>query len=249
MLIIDVTGLEDIRRDLSALQSQMPTILAKTLTFTAERVQAEIKEQIPHYIDRPTPTTLNSLRKTSATAQKPEAVVWFKDPDWTLSKNLTSQHWMVPQVEGGGRPTKRFEAALQRAGILPPGMQAFPGKGAKLDRYGNLPGSTITQILSVLRAHREVGYVANQTARSKARNRKPRDYFATSGKGSGSSPLAAGVWQRRPNGSVKPILIFGRASRYGRRFPFYEIGQASIDRHLNRIYNERIDSALLKLNR
>lgn len=246
MITIKVEGLVASRSLLDTIKQEAPVVLAQTLTFTAERVQASILDEIKLKIDRPTPTTLNSLKKTSATVRKLQAEVWFKDPFWTLAKNNASQHWMAPQVHGGDRPLKRFEASLQRVGIMPKGTHAVPGRGAKLDRYGNIPGGEIVRILSLLSAHRESGYIANVTARSRARNPRRRDYFATNGQGHGPHPLAAGIWEKLRGGGVKPIIMFVKESRYRPRVRFYEVGQASVDKHFNRILDQRLASALRK---
>ncbi len=246
MITIKVEGLIETKKYLKQFPKELPTIIAKTLTFTAERVQDDLKKEIQRRIDRPKPITLNSLKKSSATPRKLVAEVWFKDPAWTLSKNKANQHWMTPQVYGGKRPLKRFEAALQYAGIMPKGYRAVPGRGVKLDRYGNIPGGTIVRILSALRAFRQVGFVANRTARSSARNRRQPQFFATNGKGTGPNPLAAGVWQTMPNGGVIPILIFVKDVTYHKRLPFYETARASTGKNLNRIFNERVASAMKK---
>ena len=125
--------------------------------------QAEIKE-MQRVFDRPARYTLNSLRVTPTRNHNMRASVWFKEPD------RMGQHYLVPQVEGGPRKTKGFERAFDDKMFI-------PGKFARMTRAGNVSPGQIRQILSVLgRAERYAGYQANITARSRRRNKKPRDY-------------------------------------------------------------------------
>jgi hypothetical protein len=137
----------------------------------------------------------------------------------TASKGTAPSIFMQPEVIGGQRAVKRSEQAFQRAGIMPGGMLWVPGAGAKLNQYGNIMPSLLTQILSATKAFGEVGYLANRTSRSKKRNKKAIEIFA--GKpGGGALPL--GVYRRTANG-VKPLLVFVSHANYKSRIPMGQI--------------------------
>lgn len=212
---------------LQGLVKNVPLATAKALTFTAERVREAEREEINKVFDRPTPYTRNSLFLKSATPQRLESRVWFKD------YHGTQQHYLVPQVEGGQRPLKAFERHLIAAGWLKHGEYVVPGERAQLDAYGNMNRGQIVQILSALRALPQQGYLANRNARSEARrakSKRPRalvNYFV--GRPNPKSPV--GVWERVPNsGGLRPIMIFVNKLQYRVRFKFYEIAQRVTDR-------------------
>jgi len=227
--------------------------LEKAIDNTARAIKAEVKKQIPVVFDRPTPYTINSLQVTLTQNHNMKASVWFKDPDRMMD------HYLAPQVEGGPRKMKGFERAL--------GAYFEPSKYAKLDRYGNMPYAQIVQILSVLgRAEYKSGYAANVTARSRKRNRRPRDYVqlktqhgslppgiyqrvregaAISGKAAKSLPF--GEWQRGSKGSIvratglRPVLIQISKPSYRARLPFFSIAQSVHERMFPRLFQVEME--------
>ncbi len=181
------------------------------LDKTARAIRDEVKEEIRRVFEAPTPWTLSSLQITPTKAHNMRASVWFKDPE------RMHQHYLVPQVIGGPRQLKGFERVLGR-------KQYVPGGAAKIDRYGNVKVGQIWQILSVLKlADLHEGYTANITARSRKRNKKPRDYIYLPKQGR----RPAGVWQQIklfPANIIRPILMLGRTGRPVKpRLDFYGI--------------------------
>lgn len=229
------SNVDDVRRNFNAKRVNIPLATAKALTFTAEAVQAAEKKEMQQVFDRATPFTLNSLYLKAATPNRLVARVWFKDLRFKA-------HYLVPQVEGGDRPLKRFEKFMQSKGLLPVGMYAVPGSRADLDAYGNMSRGQIVKILSALQALPETGYLANRSARSTARrakSKKPRalvNYFV--GRPNPSAPM--GVWERVGEQGLRPILIFIKAPRYKKRFDFYGIAVEVS----NREFPWRLDRAL-----
>lgn len=196
----------------------VPLATAKALTFTGQAVQAAEKQEMPRVFDRPTPFTLNSLYLKPATWADLSVRVFFKDLRWKA-------HYLVPQVEGGNRPLKRFEQMLQSRGLMPVGMFAVPGSRADIDAYGNMSRGQLVKILSALNALPETGYLANRSAASaarRARSKKPKaltNYFV--GRPTPKDPI--GVWERVGKTGLRPILIFVKTPRYKKRFDFYGI--------------------------
>ena len=216
-------------------QEQIPLAVAKALTFTAERVRDAERREMQRVFDRPTPFTLNSLYLRGATPARLEARVWFKDLRF-------KQHYLVPQVQGGDRPLKRFEKYLQDSGWLPRGMFVVPGSRADLDAYGNVSRGQLIKVLSALRALPQTGYLANRSAASAARRAKSKrpkalvNYFV--GKPKPSSP--DGIWERVGPLGLRPIFIFIRAPHYAVRFRFYEIAERTAQREFNAILEHEL---------
>lgn len=196
----------------------MPFATALALTRTAQKVKRRLEDVMRSVFDRPTSFTINSLRVIPATKARLTAIVKFKD-DGIRSR---VEEYLSPQIFGGKRKFKRFEGALNAKGVIPKGMIAVPGAGAKLDANGNMSRGQIVQILSALgAAESTAGYSANRTANSIKRRKGKLIQIFVGRPGNGHAPL--GVWQRKGR-QVTPLLIFVRAPSYTKRFPFYEAG-------------------------
>lgn len=240
---IDIAfNIERLTKRLSDLEKrQLPFATSKALNATAQVIKAEIRKAIPRVFDRPTPFTLNSLYLSAATKRNLFSEVWLKD---FASKGTPAVKYLAPEVYGGPRRQKRSERALERAGLLPSGMFWAPGSGARLDKYGNITGGRITQILSTLKAFSEVGYAANITERSKKRNKRPRSYFVAKPAG-GRLPL--GVYERygSKQRNIRPVLIFVRQPTYRQRLPFFKIARDVYRREFNQQFAKTWKEALV----
>lgn len=169
---------------------------------------------------------------------------------------------------------KGFEKLLQARFSALQGLQAVPGKGVKLDAYGNLPGSLYNQILSSLQAQRD-GYTntMDRSLTRRIRAGKKVDYFVGR-PGHGSQPL--GVWARSykllaapPDGRVRaargttvtlafgkkmqghyiatkitPVLLFVRPASYKPRLGFYRMVQDLVDQQYAEIFRAAIERAI-----
>ncbi len=156
--------------DVQALLKDYPKIALRAAEIAMDEATRDAKEAIYfemiEVFDAPTPYTLNSLRMTPTQNHNLETSIWFKD-----RRLGEGDHYLVPQVEGGARQLKRFEQALDDTMFI-------PGRGVRLNKYGNVSAGKMRQILSVFgKAERKAGYSANITSRSRKRNPKQRDYF------------------------------------------------------------------------
>jgi len=161
-----------------AMTKQLPFAIAKAMTESAKKAQVALKAQIPRYVDRPTPFTMNATFVRFASPKKLEAWVGFKD---FASKGTPATKYLQPMIAGGPRRQKSSERQLVAAGVIPSGSFIMPADVTplKLNAYGNLSGGIYTQMLSRLKALGEQGYTANVSGseRSQAK-RSDRDYFA-----------------------------------------------------------------------
>lgn len=223
------SNIQDVLANLDSRRSQIPYAIAVALTKTAQSILKAEQGEMRRALDRPTPFTLNSLRVLPATKRSLSAEVLLKD----YIKDPQFKHYLEPQVHGGGRPQKAFERRLAQRGLLPSGWFALPGKGAKLNAYGNMSTGQITQILAVLQALPTAGagqgFQGAQTARSKKRNKRIGDYFASTPSAPAKSPnggrLPFGVWQRKGKRIVNVLFFVPRVS-YRPRLQFFEIAKS-----------------------
>ena len=229
---VEIKSLDEVKSWLKSIpEKQLPFALSKAVNDTAKEVKAELVNEMKRVFDRPTNYTLNSVFIKPATKRDLTAIVGFKE--WG-GKGTPASKYLAPQMFGGNRGLKRSERSLQRAGLLPSGMYWTPGKGARLNSHGNISGGQITQILSVLQA--SVDTAQNMTARSRVKNRKPREYFV--GKpGGGRLPL--GVYERRGR-KIKPVLVFVKSPNYKPRFLFFETAEKTV----NKVWLQKMGEAI-----
>lgn len=226
--LVSMSGALDDLRTINA--RMVPYVLASTLTRVGQRIKDAQRAEMGRVFDRPTPFTLNSVYLKPATTADPSAVVWLKD-----SADAASRQYLRPQVFGGGRDRKRFERALQRAGVMPRGWFAVPAKGARMDRYGNVRAAEIVELMSALGAFDEVGFRANRTAQSVARRARQRkrpglkDYFAVTpdspAPAGNGGRLPFGVYERQSRGRIRSVFKFVPRVTYRPRLAFYDVAQ------------------------
>lgn len=212
-------GLDKAITKLERIKKETPSALSKALTSTAFEVRKEERAEMPRVFDKPTPYVLNSLFVWPATPASLKAEVGFKD---TGGKDTPAANILGPHIRGGSRKYKRSEKLLTNRGILLDGRYWVPGAGVKRDRFGNVGGGTITQILSALGAQSD--RYQNTTARSRRRNKKLPKFFAIRKPGRN---LVPGVWEKQGL-NVKPILLFVKKPQYrANRFQFYAVGRTT----------------------
>jgi hypothetical protein len=201
-------------------KKHIPFVMARTATLLAQRVKKGTITVMQKRLDRPTPTTLNSLFVKMATKAR-AAEVYFKD-SW--ASGIPADTYLQQAVSGGLRPHKRFEKSLIARGIMRSGQYAVPTT-AFMNQYGNVSRGTMLKILSGLgAAESSRGYQANATGSARSR-RKGNVHRFFSGEVDGTQ----GVWERKSMGmgdAVRPVFIFSdSAPRYRTIFPFFKIGQ------------------------
>lgn len=200
-------NLEDIYR------RQIPYATAQALNDTVEDLRDHHRMVLPVVFDRPTRYTLNSLRVLKASTRRDlVAGIYFKE------SNRSGRHYLLPQVEGGGRPHKAFEKWLIRRGIMASNEYAVPASGLKLDAYGNVSTGIITSILSQLFAGPDAHQWETKRSRKRAGQARNRYFVPQAG-----SALRRGIWRRKGKKTIEPVFIFVSAVAYQTRYPFFDI--------------------------
>lgn len=216
MLTFDSSSFDLTARAIDRAGKQARFVAAFALTNAMKDAREGEIGTMRSVFDRPTRYTLNALRVTPATKQNLTARLGFKEfggtPAWK---------YLGPQVAGGPRRKKRFELALQAAGILGGNEFAIPGRAAKMDGSGNMSRGQLVQILSSLGAMSEA--TQNTVRRPKRSNRKRNlDYFVLR-----NTRAQNGVYLRVGRSAI-PVLIFVNSANYKKRFPYYEKAQAIV---------------------
>lgn len=254
MLIVKVRV--DVREALEALvdvEKGTPYALATALTWTAQAVKAAETETIGAVFNSPTPYTRRAVYMQGATKTRLQARVWLKDGN-------RPEHYLLPQIEGGSRPLKRFEQRLRMLGYMAADERAVPGTALQLDAYGNISRGVITKILSQLRTAVVSGDFSNASDSKRSRaKRATTAYFVSRGTSSqraGRAGRAAaqyaqhlprGVWERRVHAwgtSVRPVLLFVKGTSYSKRFDFFGVAERVIAAKLQ----GNVEAAVRRIN-
>lgn len=165
-------------------KNQVPQATAWALNATAYDAFGHLQNTKREVFDRPKKWTLNAFYVWPAKKRNLKAIVQEKN-------SVGRKHHLKVLGAGGARPLKGFERLIAARTGIKIGA-ALPAKGARLDQYGNWSDGQRNQVLSALGAQRDVGVTSNQTARSRARNRKRASYFVPKA----GSKLAPGVYKR-----------------------------------------------------
>lgn len=242
--MLRINGRADIRdvvRAFGVAESQLPFAAAKALTKTGQQVKAAETDEIVKTVDNPTAYTRRAVFLQGATKTRLEARVWLKDGD-------RPEHYLLPLIEGGGRPLKRFEERLRMTGYMQANERAVPGSAIQLDAYGNISRGTVNKILSQLRTAVVSGDYSNASNSKRSRaKRSVVQYFVSKGssqqrKGWAHAKrttfqqhLPRGVWERRVHAwgtSVRPVLLFVKSTAYSKRVDFFGVAERVINTFL-----------------
>ena len=210
-------------------RTQLPFAAVQAANSTAFATRDRWSEVMPKVFDRPTALTMKAVVYSKATKNRPVAEVLIRDEAF---KGTPPAKYLLPQVEGGSRRPKRAERALQRVGVLPQDQFVVPGKGAKLDAHGNVPGAQITAILSAMRAQQDpYQHVTAESMKRRRAKRKRRggEYFAVK---KPHGKLQPGIYERIDTGfgsGVRSVLFFVKAVSYRARYDIFGMARKIYD--------------------
>lgn len=226
-----------IERKLSGVaRDKWPKILSEAATETAFYVRNKVRSEMPRYIDKPKPFTLNSIFVRKGTQAKPEASVEWRRP----SGGVSGGRYLRPTVFGGGRSQKGLERLLEANGAMPKGLRAVPTDDAPKDAFGNVLPAFIRKVAAAI--------VANPTGRNVYQKTKGlskvQSFFAVPQKQGNLSP---GIYETRATGfgnAIRRVFSFVSNVNYKRQFPFYEIGQAAACERFEAKLDEAINRSI-----
>lgn len=251
VITIKVDGLEDLQSMLGDISYKMPSVLARGLTETAKDVKEQVNGWLPRLLDRPTPYTMKSLFVFPAEKNDLRAAVAFRSEVYGrqprhFMDQVHASRSMRAQVYGGRRELKASEKRLLANGITKDGRQfLIPAKGAKIDRYGNVPGSFMNKVLygGVKMGSASQGYEYPMNRRTQGES-KYGQYFVLK-KNFGHTPVGIfkNMGKKKP---PMPVFLFASKADYKSRIPFEQIARAQIDRSYKQRMLESVEVVLRK---
>lgn len=204
----------DVQKALGRLVTdQVPQATAWALNATAYDGFDHLQKTMGEVFDRPTRWTLNAFHVWRADKRTLRAMV-------TERPSVGKRHYLKVLGTGGPRPQKGFEKLIAARTGMNVGA-AIPAKAARLDEHGNWSSGQRNQVMSALGAGRDVGFTSNQTARSRARNKKRAQYFVPRA----GSNLTPGVYKREPGSDeMEMVLLFtSGAANYSKMIDYHDV--------------------------
>lgn len=227
---VDVNGINSLRAHLNGLGKQVAFATSKAINSIAKEVNEAERRNISSVFDRPKGQTVVATYVNYSNKANLTASVSIKD----RSKGIPAAEYLSPNIKIGGaqaRNYKRSEFMLRRMGILPEGLYTVPGKGARIDQYGNMSRGQIVQILSYFSAFGKTSLNSkrmNMTAKGRANAaKKQRQYFVIP-VADRKTKLFPGIWQETPGREIIPVLMFVSRPVYKGIYDFYGIGEKVI---------------------
>lgn len=244
---VKAEGLDTLVKQFAAPEKQVRFASMVALNRAAFTAADATKGEMRKVFERPTPWVIGGVQYMKATKDRLVAQV-----DFNAWKNtaVAVEKVLDAEIKGGNRRGKRFERALQAAGVLPAGMMIVPGSAAQLDSYGNMSPGQISQVLAWFKAFGATGHKANLTAKGKSRLAKDKKsgrgfaYFALQRQ---RGSLLPGIYQRFQLGhgsAIKPVMIFIRPPRYAKRLDFYGVGEKIARAEFDKEFPKALDEAL-----
>lgn len=191
---VDVSGA---LRKLADAERKVRVATAIALTRTAQAAQRELTREVETAFDSPVLFTRRAIGIEPANVRTLRSAVFVRP---------LQARYLMPQVEGGARPPKRFEQRLEGEARRQRVPGAMPGAGVRLNMAGNIPKPTLMRLLKQAKTRGSGVFIAPEGGR-----------------------LQPGIWKRKGRGKAVPLLLFAsRAPQYRRRFDFYGVGQRAV---------------------
>lgn len=250
MIKIEITGLDQVKRQLGGLAKQANFAAAKALNTTAFAVNAEIKKSMAStFQGGATAYTLRAFQVEKASKASPTAKVMLRTdaPAGGTRYNQALEHLFTGNRT---RDWKKLEGWLKAHGLMPRGMMAVPGRGCSLDGRGNISKTALKEMLNVLKAPARNLRVYRKTGGGK--EVKAVGYFVILP--SAGSRLDPGIYKRidsqlssagKPSSSaITPMLMFVRPGTWRQFVDLEPIGNQVAARTLQPAFDAELEQAL-----
>ncbi len=231
--LIRLEGLDEVQRLLAALGPGLERVNERAQNKMAYTVMIAVRDQARTDIDRPTPMFISSLRykkygiQTLAWQSK-GAMIYASDFLGPGADQPTSVERLTGVLTVGGLQAgpKASEKRLISRGVMGPDYVWVPAVGAPKDRYGNVPGSMISDMLTNL----GYGFVL-PTQEAK---------YALVDRPDGSTD---GIY-RKVGGQWVPFLWLVKRPTHTPRFQFYERADSEVAANFSGILEWYLDDEI-----
>jgi hypothetical protein len=231
VITISYEGMEDLQLWLLRLKEEnLKRALRNATNDTAFATMTVGRYRMKQVFDKPTPWTISSwyVRKKASYADMAASV--------GMTDHLTSSNEagadgadavLYQHFAGGQRSRKGIEMRLFAAGLMSGSERLVISKSANVDKYGNLPGATVTTIMSDLKIQADRNQWSQSSGGLGGFFWSRGDYFPR------------GVWQRKVNG-VHPILLVVGVANYQKRMDLDELKAEMFKNYFLPIFDQEL---------
>ena len=216
----------------------IPYAASTALTRCAQRAQkVDLPAEMRRVFSNPTPYAINSLFVVAANKDTLSARVMVKN---TAGRGVVPENFLFPEVAGGGRHEKGFEKALRYRGILKSGERAMPSAYIKKDKFGNVPGIAIQNILSALDSPdgSKARYSDHPTRGGRYFRSKRYSSGIWAGTRNGLLTGPRGIWQRKGRHRLDLLFVFtSNPPQYRPLFDFTAVVQKTAEDNFKNEFN------------
>lgn len=221
-----IKGLSDLEK------KQLPYAIMKATNDIAFDYWDKQKKEVSGGLSWKNAKAPNTIRIIKATKQRPYAEIYADDSHW-------GYYALMQHFNGRDRHRKGMEKRMIKKGYMYKWEILTPSPGV------TLPLGIYNQMIAQLKLDDEVGYLANETKKSKKKTiaKNSSRYFIITGKS--KSPLAPGVYARMP-GVETPVCILRISEKpnYKQRFDMETTLLKVYDRRGNEYFKKALDYAI-----
>lgn len=239
---INITGLDDIKRQLGSMAKQVNFAASKALNTTAFAINGELKKEMAStFKGGATAYSLRAFKVDKADKASLTASVSLRTDNNGAA--LPYSKALGHLFTGGRRDYKKLEGWLKARRLLPAGLNVAPGSGMPLDSYGNMRRNALTEMLGVIGTQRTNLRVFRRTGAGKAQ--KAVGYFvALPGDRSKKHP---GIYKRIETGSssaLSPMVLFVAPGTYRQFINLERVGNEVVSKTFAPAFDAELAKAL-----
>lgn len=234
MFTINIDGLDELKRTLTDMgKKQLPFASATAITLTAKMVENRIQFDMSSAFKSASPYVKRATFSTSANKTNLTATIGLKDQKpsgGTAPAVLLKEHFI-----GGLRGNKPFEKAIISMGVMPATYRAIPGKGLKLDGYGNPSRNEIREMIGSLRTKMQV-------FKKHGKKMNLIGYFIIPV--GAKSHLFPGIYKRITRGVIKELFLFVPHANYNKIISLERLANEVVSQEFNPIFSKAFSDAM-----
>jgi hypothetical protein len=222
-----VTGLDEVKRQLGSLAKQVPFAASRALNNTAFAVKAGVQAVRCKAFSKvgllllPKGHSRWSCRIKTIWLRRLRCVTMRHGVGTPYSKAL---HHLF---KGGARDWKRVEGYLRSVDLIPPGLMVVPGAGCPLDKRGNITRAAWSEVLGVIKSNIKNLRVYRKSGAGKSI--KAIGYFVV--KPGDNNKLKPGIYKRIQTGAtsgIDPMIMFVKRGTWRRFIDIEAVGKAIV---------------------
>ena len=239
---VDTTGLEKMLKGIQ--RKDMPKAVRNTLRDIMKDTRKREIVEMRRVFDKPTPAVIKGLRFTRLPeVQDLSGELGFTDvlgPQGQMIINTLSPH--VPGLQNT-RNRKGMEIALTARGLMRADQYLVPSRTVKLNRYGNVPGSTASKMLNDIGAFGGRSGFTSTTRSSKVK-------YIWNEVRARSGGTVKGIWLKskvtKKSKLKLQMLVVDSKPRYAKRFRFHQVAESWGNKVAPRFARKSVDHYITK---